>query len=87
MNSSIERLIENLSVISNNRNNMETAREGTLTAVENISAISEETLATSSSIKRTVYDQSKSVLTLENAADEMSANAKDLKDAINLFQI
>ena len=66
---------------------METAREGTLTAVENISAISEETLATSSSIKRTVYDQSKSVLTLENAADEMSANAKDLKDAINLFQI
>ncbi|MHB8129681.1 MAG: methyl-accepting chemotaxis protein [Mobilitalea sp.] len=87
MNSGIERLIENLSVIGNNMKNMETAREGTLCAVENISAISEETLATSNSIEDTVHDQSNSVQALENAANEMGANARDLKEAINIFRI
>lgn len=87
MNSGIERLIENLSVIGTNMKNMETAREGTLLAVENISAISEETLATSDSIENTVHEQSKFVNTLEKAADELGENAKDLKEAINIFRI
>ena len=87
MNSGIESLIENLSVIGNNMKNMEIAREGTLCAVENISAISEETLATSNSIEDTVHDQSNSVQVLEDAANEMGANARDLKEAINIFRI
>ncbi len=87
MNTGIESLITNLSVIDTNMKNMETAREGTLLAVENISAISEETLATSTSIENTVYEQSKSVATLETAANEMGENAKDLKEAINIFKI
>lgn len=87
MNSGIERLIQNLSVISNNMKNMEAAREGTLSAVENISAISEETLATSSNIERTVHEQTKSVSTLEDAANKLGANAKDLDEAINIFTI
>jgi methyl-accepting chemotaxis protein len=87
MNSGIERLISNLSVIGNNMKNMETAREGTLAAVENISAISEETLATSNGIDQTIGEQSKSVLTLEDAAEKLGENAKDLNDAINIFTI
>lgn len=87
MNHGIERLITNLSVITNNMSIMEESREGTLTAVENISAISEETLATSGTIENTVCEQSKSVLTLEQAANEMNENAKDLKEAMNTFRI
>jgi methyl-accepting chemotaxis protein len=87
MNSGIERLIENLSVIGMNMKNMETAREGTLLAVENISAISEETLATSNTIEDTVHEQSKFVSTLEGAANELGENARDLDEAINIFRI
>lgn len=87
MNSGIERLIENLSTISNNMKNMETAREGTLGAVENISAISEETLATSSSIEMTVHNQADSVARLEEASKKMEENAKDLIETVNLFRI
>jgi methyl-accepting chemotaxis protein len=87
MNSGVESLITNLSVIATNMKNMETAREGTLSAVENISSISEETLATSCTIEDTVHEQAKSVFTLEEAANEMGANAKDLNEAISIFKI
>ncbi len=87
MNTVMESLIANLSIISSNMKNMEVAREGTLNAVENISAISEETMATSGSIENTVSDQANAVATLEEAANEMDANAKELKEAINNFII
>lgn len=87
MNSGIERLINNLSVIGNNVKNMEEAREGTLNAVESISAVSEETMATSCTIEKTVEEQSTSVKTLEKAADELVINAKDLVEAVSMFQI
>ena len=87
MNLGIEHLITNLSVIGTNMKNMEMAREGTLTAVENISAISEETLATSSTIDLNIHEQAKSVMALDNAANEMSENAKNLMEAIEIFKI
>ena len=87
MNSGMEKLINNLLVIGNNVKNMEEARKGTLSAVENISAVSEETLATSCTIERTVEDQSDSVKALEKASDELIANAKDLDEAVNIFHI
>ncbi|TAH66387.1 MAG: methyl-accepting chemotaxis protein [Anaerolineaceae bacterium] len=87
MNSGIEKLIDNLAVIGENMKNMESAREGTLLSVENISAISEETLATSNSIENAVYTQVNSVSSLEEAAKEMGDNAKELMDAINIFRI
>ncbi len=87
INLGIEGLIENLSIISKDMKNMEAARVDTLGAVESISAISEETLATSGSIEGTVYDQAKAVAILEEAAKEMGANAEDLKEVMNSFRI
>ncbi|MFT4145832.1 MAG: hypothetical protein QM644_15375, partial [Mobilitalea sp.] len=87
MNAGIERLIANLSVIGYNMKNMEIAREGTLMAVENISAIAEQTLANSNTIEDTVYEQARSVMTLDNASNEMSENAKELNEAIHIFRI
>lgn len=87
MNYGMEKLINNLLVIGNNVKNMEEARKDTLSAVENISAVSEETLATSCTIERTVDDQSASVKALEKASNELIENARDLDEAINIFQI
>jgi methyl-accepting chemotaxis protein len=87
INSGIEQLVDKLNAIDTNMKNMESAREGTLNAVENISAISEETLATSNNIESAVHDQSDSISVLEKAATEMGENAKDLNEAVNIFRI
>jgi methyl-accepting chemotaxis protein len=87
MNDGVERLIANLSIISQNMNNMDTARVGTLTAVESISAISEETLAASDTVEETVSTQTESVKDLEEASKILGENAKELTEAINMFRI
>ncbi len=87
MSIGVERLINNLEVIEQNIKNMEGAREGTLSAVESISAISEETLAASYSVDETVELQNNSVEALENASVVLNENAVELDAAINLFRI
>jgi methyl-accepting chemotaxis protein len=87
MNTGVEKLINNLSTIGQNMKNMDSAREGTLSAVESISAISEETLAASNSVDETVNVQSDAVKALDEAAKTLGENAKDLKEAINTFRI
>lgn len=87
MNRGMDRLIHNLSEIGNNVKNMEEARKGTLSSVENISAVSEETMATSLAIEKIVDAQADSVRILDNAAKEIVANAEDLGEAVNMFTI
>lgn len=87
MNSGVEKLTNNLSAIDNNVKNMEDAKKKTLQGVENISAVSEETLATSSLIDETVKNQSNSIFDLEKAANELGDNAEDLNKAVNIFNI
>ncbi|ROR29351.1 methyl-accepting chemotaxis protein [Mobilisporobacter senegalensis] len=87
MSQKIEELINNVSEIGKDMKNMETARAGTLGAVENISAISQETYATSNNISEIVHDQSVSVGALEEASGILGKNAKELEEAIHMFQI
>lgn len=87
MNQGMNRLIHNLIEIGNNVKNMEEARKGTLSSIENISAVSEETMASSSVIEKIVDAQAHSAKTLENAAKEIVANADDLGEAVNMFII
>lgn len=87
MNLGVEKLISSLTVISQNMKNMDGARTGTLSAVESISAISEETLASSDMVEDTINTQNSSVNSLEDASNVLSDNAKELNEAINLFRI
>lgn len=87
MNTGVERLIASLSVIGHNMSNMDTARVGTLSAVESISAISEETLAASDMVDESVQNQTASVAALENASKTLGDNARELNEAINLFRL
>lgn len=87
MNKGVERLIASLSVIGQNVSNMDIARAGTLSAVESISAISEETLAASDMVDESVQNQTFSVSALENASRTLGDNARELNEAINIFRI
>ncbi len=87
MNSGVEKLISSLTVIGQNMKNMDSARTGTLNAVESISAIAEETLAASDMVEDTVNTQNTSVKALEDASSVLGENAKELNEAINLFRI
>lgn len=87
MNHGVERLIASLSVIGHNMSNMDTARVGTLSAVESISAISEETLAASDMVDESVQNQTASVAALESASKTLGDNARELNEAIHLFRL
>lgn len=87
MNLGIERLLTNLSEIDVHMKNMNQARESTLSAVESISAISEETLAASNTVEETLDVQDNSVKGLEEASNILYGYATKLKEAINSFKI
>lgn len=83
----IQKLANSLEVIGQNVSNMESARGGTLNAVESISAISQQTLAASEMVEDTVHVQNASVKALEEASLVLAENSKDLNEAINMFRI
>lgn len=87
MNEGIEKLIASLSAIGQNVKNMDSARAGTLSAVESISAISEETLAASDMVNESVQNQAASVNALEQASKTLGENARELNEAIHMFRL
>jgi methyl-accepting chemotaxis protein len=87
MNDGVESLITNINEIGEDMKNMNGARESTLSAVESISAISEETLAASNTIDETLTVQDESVKGLEEASNTLYGYAKELDEAINKFKI
>jgi methyl-accepting chemotaxis protein len=76
-----------LTSILNNVANMEHARITTLGAVESISAVSEETTASSAMVSTNTEQQHKAVLKLDAETTKLLHRAKDLEDAINQFKI
>lgn len=87
MGDGIKKLTSSLSVIGQNIVNMDEARAGTLSAVESISAISQQTLAASEMVEDTVRLQNTSVEALEEASRILAGNSMELKEAINQFRI
>lgn len=87
MSQSIETLINEVVMIGNDMKNMDSARTGTLGAIENISAISEQTLATSNNITEIIQEQTVSVDTLEQASKILGENAVDLEESVHKFLI
>ncbi|MDF2539288.1 MAG: hypothetical protein K0S76_2309 [Herbinix sp.] len=87
MNSSVEELLKNVIMIGEDVQNMEGSREGTLNAIESISAISEETYATSLTVSNTVQDQVTSVQNLTEVSVELNENAKALEEAVHQFKV
>ena len=65
---------------------MDKERGGTLEAISSISAVSEETAASSSNVFSIAQSQKETVGLLIKASDELKENMEELKDAISVFK-
>jgi len=87
MNEGMVNLVESLQLIANDVNNMDVARAGTLQAIENISAVSEETFSATSTVMERLKHQAEHVTAMTGDSQELSHNAQDLKKAIDKFKL
>lgn len=87
MNNQVEKLIMNVDMIFGSISVIETARAGTLSAIENISAVSQQTAAGSLSVISVVEHQSEAVVSLNLLAKELIENALYLGQAVDNFLV
>lgn len=87
MNHHVERLVGNVDMILENINNIENAKAKTLTAIENISAVSQQTAAASQAVSETADHQLDTVETLNSLSKELDENARSLVTVIHRFKV
>lgn len=83
----IDNLLRELQSILENVANMEQARAATSSAIEGISAVSQQTSANSVTVSITAEKQLNAVMELDSAASDLLSRAKDLQNAINQFKV
>ena len=62
------------------------SKDGTLNAIESISAVAEETSAASEEVDATAVQQLEAVTNLNESAKHLQRNAKDLEASIKMFK-
>ncbi len=87
MNHHVERLVNNVDMILENVHNIETAKVQTLMAIENISAVSQQTAAASMSVNETTNHQLDAVNSLDHLSKELDENAQTLENVIRQFKV
>jgi len=87
MNQHVERLITNVDMILDSIHVIEMARVGTLTAIENISAVSQQTAAASLSVNETTNHQLLAINSLNVLSEELNGNASSLGKAVDNFTV
>ena len=87
INQNVEKLVVNLNGILDNIENIEQARVSTLGAIENISAVLEETSASSNTVSQTAYNQLKTVESLNKEAGNLNKSSEQLVEAVNTFTV
>jgi methyl-accepting chemotaxis protein len=87
INQHVEKLVNNLNLISSGIKEIENAKAGTLDAIQNISAISEETASASEEVGATAVQQIEAVTKLNDATIELAENAKKMEEAISVFKL
>lgn len=87
INTHVERLAKMIDSISSEIHDIEQSKATTLNAIMNISAISEESAAASEEVETTAEKQLNSVTELNEAAQELRGQVKQLEEAISAFKI
>jgi len=87
INSHVNNLVNNLDNITVGMKKIDSAIEETLVGISNISAISQQTAASSEVMSSTALNQIDSVEYLRQSALELANDTKKLEKAINLFKI
>ena len=84
--SATEEVIVNITDVEDKVKGMDKERGGTLEAISSISAISEETAASSNNLFSIAQGQKEVVISLTQASEELKANTEELKQAISVFR-
>ncbi len=87
MNEYLESLINELTYLEDTFENMEKHRNDTLSAIESISSVSEETAASVSVVNDSLKNQVNIVDNLHSSTIELEERAKELTEAVNAFKI
>lgn len=80
-------LISNLEQITTGINTIADAKAQTIDAIQSISAVSQETAASSEEVTETANRQLRQVQELNMASEDLKSNSNHLSDAIDLFKI
>lgn len=87
MNDYLEGLISELAYLERTIESMESHRNNTLSAIESISAVSEQTAASISVVNESLKNQITMVGNLHNSTIELENRARDLMDSVNAFKL
>ncbi|BCJ96288.1 hypothetical protein acsn021_38570 [Anaerocolumna cellulosilytica] len=87
INNSVDNLMLHLNSIIENVDNVEEARNSTLGAIENISAVLEEIAAASSNVTQISESQLQSVESLNQSAGKLNQNSEQLVQEVQRFVI
>lgn len=87
MDHHVERLVSNISLILDNIHNMEAAKKETLAAIENISAVLQQTAAASQTVSEMADHQLHTVDAMNNLSKELDDNAQTLEEVIRQFKV
>lgn len=87
MSDQITNLVSSLTTITSDVDSMGVSRDTTLSAIESISAISEETSAASSNVNDTAVRQLDSVTKLDSAASNLAKRAEELTELLKQFTL
>lgn len=82
---STESIIGDITEIAANVKNMDSQRDETLEAISSISAVSEQTAASSNAVYNIAQGQMDIVVSLKDASEELKNKMEELKEAISVF--
>lgn len=84
---SINNIVQQTTTIDKALLEMNQYKDDAVQAIENISAVSEETAAASEQVSAATQEMAEGVLSVTNSAKELNKAARELKDAIQIFKI
>ena len=87
MNDSIGKLLGNVQAIQSNMEEMSNGRIETLTAIESISSVVEETAASATLVNETVSEQMEQAEALSKVTEELKGRTEELLEAISKFKV
>lgn len=87
INEYLEGIIQEIASLEKTIESMERHRNDTLSAIENISAASEETASSVSTVNDSLKNQTGIIENLQNSTMELEQRAKELTEAVNAFTI
>ncbi len=87
MNEYLQNLVDEITELENIIESMEGHRNDTLSAIQSISAVSEQTAASVSTVNESLKEQITMVNNLHDSTLELKGRAEELTEAVNAFKI